>query len=94
VYNETNREISLSLSKDDKTYIVYLLKANEYLFYSGNPSDYSFLKLSERHNGNNINNTIYKLEKAKGYKVSYSNVNLKYEISSDNRMTIEDIKEY
>jgi hypothetical protein len=93
IFNEVGRDISLSLSADDKSFETYTLSAGEFYYFPCFHSDYAFIKIPGIKEGKETVSVHFKLENAKGYKVTFDKVRSEFEVYPDERMDIEDIKE-
>jgi hypothetical protein len=91
IFNEAGRDISLSISADDKSFETFTLASGKFNYFPCSTSDYAFIKVPSIKGGKEAGNVRYKLAKAKGYRVKYDTINSNFDIYADERMDFEDI---
>jgi hypothetical protein len=93
IYNETGRELSFEISRDDIKFEKNNLKPAEFNFISCINPGFIFIKIQTIVKGKETGNVHYKLSKKNGYKIKFDTTNSKYEVYLDERMEIFDFNE-
>lgn len=93
IFNEVGREISFSLSNDDKNFEDHTLQSGEFYFFPCFPSESAFIRLATIVNNIETGRVHYKLEKAKGYRVRFDSTTSKFDVYLDVRMRTDDFKD-
>lgn len=91
IYNETGREISFDISKDDIKFEKHNLKPGKFHFASAINPEFIFIKIQTMNKGKETGNVHYKLTNRNGYKIKFDTANSKYDVYIDERMEIPDI---
>jgi hypothetical protein len=92
LYNATGKEISFLLSPDNKSFTRHSIKHQQIYAYKSFTKEYVYISMIKSVKGNETSNLPFKLEKAKGYKISYDRPNSKFEVQKDMSMDIEDFR--
>lgn len=92
IYNDTGREISFSLSDDDENFEQYTLQVGQFYFFPCFETESAYIKMATVINNAETGKIHYKLDKARGYRVRFDEVNSKFEVYLDERMSLEDFK--
>lgn len=86
IWNNTNLDISFTLSCDDQEFSTRSLGKDEFAYYSCTSSEYVYIKVYTMVNGEQTGMVHYKLLKGNGYKVQWDKDGQKFEVYTDNRI--------
>ena len=86
IYNETGREISFDISKDDSKFEKMNMKQGGFLSIPCMNPGFVFIKIQTVNKGKETGNVHHRLTTKNGYKIKFDTASLKYEVYIDERM--------